>query len=312
MFTAEQLAQLNSPLDSSRIKTRAESGKTYSYLDGEDVIRTANRIFGFGQWSSEALEVMQTSQQFVAIGYRDGRRSVRPIGGLDQLGEGEKAGYTVGWMARVQVTLMSGARFTDVGHGDGTNMPSLAGANEFAVKEAVTDAVKRCLRFMGDQFGLTLWDKDQEHVGDGPADEATRKKYIVAMQRFEMDEEHAMVEVTQTGIPWAAATADDLKQAYSRISSVAPATSKATKAPDEFKEVPKDDPEDQPPPDEKVREDQPMLATTQDLNDLAAVVKAKGVKNFRAIVEAESKEHGGVLLSWLKEQLAELSKMDNV
>lgn len=350
MFSDSQLAQLRSPLDPSRIKERAESGKTFSYLDGEDVIRTANRIFGFGMWSSEALELTQTSQQFMGIAYKDGGKSVRPLGNLGDLQSGEKAGYTVGWLARVQVTVRHyddgnsawlEARYTDVGHGDGINMPSLAGANEFAAKEATTDALKRCLRFLGDQFGLTLWDKGQSHVGQGPADEATRKAYMLGMKKLGVDDATAQMAAAGPGGTWEAATADDLRAAYATVN--ADAARRVTAPPkgptaeqeaeqkrlDEFKDIPKDEPpygggavkQDPGPPAaynpaasdnlDLGEPDVGAFATTHDLTTLAAVVKAKGVKNFQAIVQAEHTEHGGIRMSWLKEQLRALAAMEN-
>jgi hypothetical protein len=38
-------------------------------------------------------------------------------------------------------------------------------AHESAVKEAVTDALKRALRSFGNPFGLALYDKTRENVG---------------------------------------------------------------------------------------------------------------------------------------------------
>jgi recombination DNA repair RAD52 pathway protein len=43
-------------------------------------------------------------------------------------------------------------------------------AHESASKEAVTDALKRTLRTFGNPFGLALYDKSRENVGDPEAD----------------------------------------------------------------------------------------------------------------------------------------------
>ena len=56
MFNKNQLASLSQELDSSRVKTREiktrEQGNiSLSYIEGFDVIDTANLIFGYGNWS---------------------------------------------------------------------------------------------------------------------------------------------------------------------------------------------------------------------------------------------------------------------
>jgi DNA repair and recombination protein RAD52 len=51
MFNDKQLQVLNYELDSSRIKTREKGNISLSYIEGHDVIETANRIFGYGNWS---------------------------------------------------------------------------------------------------------------------------------------------------------------------------------------------------------------------------------------------------------------------
>ena len=50
MFNKEQLQILKSDLDSSRIKSRSKGNINLSYLEGHDVIETANNIFGFGKF----------------------------------------------------------------------------------------------------------------------------------------------------------------------------------------------------------------------------------------------------------------------
>lgn len=51
MFNEKQIKILQEELDSSRIKTREKANIKLSYLEGFDVIETANNIFGFGSWS---------------------------------------------------------------------------------------------------------------------------------------------------------------------------------------------------------------------------------------------------------------------
>jgi len=51
--------------------------------------------------------------------------------------------------------------FSDVGYGDGMEYTgSRITVHELAMKEAVSDAVKRALKNFGSQFGLDLYDKE--------------------------------------------------------------------------------------------------------------------------------------------------------
>ena len=52
MLDSEVILELAQPLDPKRV-TIFQSGpqRGIKYLEGEDCIRTANRIFGYGGWS---------------------------------------------------------------------------------------------------------------------------------------------------------------------------------------------------------------------------------------------------------------------
>jgi DNA repair and recombination protein RAD52 len=68
MFSKEQIEVLNSQLDNLRVKTREiktrEQGNiSLSYIEGFDVIDTANLIFGFGNWSYLISSLTQVSQE---------------------------------------------------------------------------------------------------------------------------------------------------------------------------------------------------------------------------------------------------------
>lgn len=115
-----------------------------SYIEGHDAIRTANTIFGFGGWSTDVVEL-------VCLG-SEPRKS----------GQG-KDGFGVGYRATVRVTVGDNT-FTDTGFGDAVEYTgSQIAPHELASKEAVTDALKRCLMHYGDQFGLSLYSKDGPH-----------------------------------------------------------------------------------------------------------------------------------------------------
>jgi recombination DNA repair RAD52 pathway protein len=56
--------------------------------------------------------------------------------------------------------------FIDYGYGDGSDKFKIGKAHELAVKEAVTDGIKRCAKNLGMSMGLALYDKTQENVED--------------------------------------------------------------------------------------------------------------------------------------------------
>ena len=63
MFNDNQTKSLENELDSSRIKTREKGNINLSYLEGFDVIETANKIFGYGNWSYDISKLEQVSQE---------------------------------------------------------------------------------------------------------------------------------------------------------------------------------------------------------------------------------------------------------
>jgi hypothetical protein len=149
-FTPEQLAALAEPLNRARVKTRKQSGKTLSYIEGWHAIAEANRIFGFGAWDRETLETRCVSERERMIGR-----------------ENPKPGWGVTYTARVRIRV--GAIVRDgCGAGHGIDVDP-GQAHESALKEAETDAMKRALMTFGNPFGLALYDKQQREVADESA-----------------------------------------------------------------------------------------------------------------------------------------------
>jgi DNA repair and recombination protein RAD52 len=149
MFSKEQIEVLNSQLDNLRVKTREiktrEKGNiSLSYIEGFDVIDTANKVFGFGNWSYSISKLDQVSQEL-----------------------NQNQNNVVCYKAVVQIQIHNTNHTLDVNRQDvgfGTGVAkSLADAHEGAAKEAVTDAIKRCFRSFGNQFGNSLYDKTKNH-----------------------------------------------------------------------------------------------------------------------------------------------------
>ena len=137
MLSPEIQSLLSEPLDPRRVTT-GEAGplRGIKYLEGHDVIETANRIFGYGGWAFMLL----SAPTCVEKGSQGDRQTAYEV-----------------WMAQGQLTIENAGVFTDVGTcvRNGTGASGL----EMAIKGAATDALKRCLRNYGDQFGLVLYEK---------------------------------------------------------------------------------------------------------------------------------------------------------
>jgi len=144
MFNDNQIAILNQELDGNRVKTREKGNINLSYLEGFDVIETANKIFGYGNWSYSITKLEQVSQE-----------------------QNQNQNFVVCYKAIVNVIVHDTGHLKqiyreDVGTGTGI-AKTLADAHEGASKEAVTDSLKRALRTLGNQFGLSLYDKTKNH-----------------------------------------------------------------------------------------------------------------------------------------------------
>jgi recombination DNA repair RAD52 pathway protein len=145
MFTEEQIAQLTAPLNRSHVK---KNPKGFDYVEGWHAIAEANRIFGFGGWDRETME-------------------------MHLLGEPEQvnANWRVAYRARVRITVwgQEGRKIVRDGAGYGSGIvKDLRDAHEGAIKEAETDAMKRALMTFGNPFGLALYDKQQSQVVNLP------------------------------------------------------------------------------------------------------------------------------------------------
>ena len=144
MFNDKQKQVLAYELDSSRIKSRSKGNITLSYLEGFDIIETANKIFGYGNWDYRITSLTQVSQEL-----------------------NQNQNHVICYKAVVNVTVhdmqhSKSVTREDVGFGTGI-AKTLADAHEGGGKESVTDAVKRCFKSFGNQYGLSLYDKSRNH-----------------------------------------------------------------------------------------------------------------------------------------------------
>ena len=144
MFNDKQTQVLAYELDSSRIKSRSKGNISLSYLEGFDIIETANKIFGHGNWGYSISSLQSVSQE-----------------------QNQNQNNVICYKAVINVVVhdlqhSKHVSREDVGFGTGI-AKTLADPHEGGAKEAVTDAIKRTLRSFGNQFGNSLYDKSRQH-----------------------------------------------------------------------------------------------------------------------------------------------------
>lgn len=137
-LTPEQHRVLLLPINPARVKQK--EGK--DHVEAWDIRRYLNRIFGFGGWDLTYPEIVMLRE--VPNPQREGR-------------------WTVVYRATARLVVKNpdgtpGAVFEDGAAGDGINLP-LGSAHDFALKTALSQALKRVAVNLGDQFGLSLYNK---------------------------------------------------------------------------------------------------------------------------------------------------------
>lgn len=137
-ITAEQYRFLTAKLADNRVSQL----KGNSHVEAWDDRRHLIRIFGFGGWDSEIIECTLVSEDGVEKNGRIGWTVVYRV--LCRLIVKDPAGNVI-------------ARYEDGACGDASNLPSRGDAHDFALKTALSQALKRCAVNLGDQFGLSLY-----------------------------------------------------------------------------------------------------------------------------------------------------------
>jgi len=137
-FTDQQREVLLRPIMPGRVSHT----QGMSYVEASDVIAHLSRLFGFEGWDKEVLSCDCVFEDSTP---------------------GDKPTWTVGYKAAVRLTVYDPEGIVacikeDVSMGDAINQPSRSDAHDLAMKTAVSTALKRCAKDLGDGFGLSLYD----------------------------------------------------------------------------------------------------------------------------------------------------------
>lgn len=146
-FNHRQTEQLLRPVNPKRVVSNAH---TKPHLSQQDVVAHLVRIFGFGRFDVEVQ-----SSECIFEDHPEGR------------------GWDVGYRALVRLIVRDEqqrlvAYFDGGSTGEAQNQPNRASAHDLAYKSALSTSLKRAAIYLGDQFGLSLYNKGQlrKLVGD--------------------------------------------------------------------------------------------------------------------------------------------------
>lgn len=144
-FTAKQVQQLLRPVNPRRV--RRDTG--HAHLSQQDVTAHLIRVFGFGGFDTEVREAECLFEHNRGL-TKEGKPSAR---------------WDVGYRALVRLTVRNPdgelvAVYENGATATGQNL-TLGEAHDLAYKSAISYALKRCAINLGDQFGLSLYNKGQ-------------------------------------------------------------------------------------------------------------------------------------------------------
>lgn len=148
-LTDRQREILFRPLNPSRVANL----KGMSYLEEWDVEAHLTRIFGFEGWDKEvSYEV--AFEEPVTWTPAPTERNPNPA---------TKEGWDIGYSAKCKLTLRDPdgnvvAVREDGASGGAVHQPNRADAHHLALTSAVSTALKRAAKSLGNQFGLSLYD----------------------------------------------------------------------------------------------------------------------------------------------------------
>lgn len=144
-FTPQQVQQLLRPVHPSRVM---KDGKGHNHLSQQDVTAHLIRVFGFGNFDTEVINVECLFEHNRIKD--DGKPSSR---------------WDVGYKALVRLTVRNPwgqevCRYENGSTATAQNQ-TLGDAHDLAYKSAISLATKRAAINLGDQFGLSLYNKGQ-------------------------------------------------------------------------------------------------------------------------------------------------------
>ena len=143
-LTDKQREYLLKPINPRRVLKDRDG---MAHLPAYDVEAYLTRFFGVEGWDREIIDLWVIHETSAPDPKRDNR-----------------IGWTVTYGCRLRLTVRNPfgevVKVTDgCATGSANNLPSRGDAHDFAMKNADSYALKRCAKALGDQFGLSLYNK---------------------------------------------------------------------------------------------------------------------------------------------------------
>lgn len=146
-FSWEQVQQLLRPVNPKRVQS---DGKNKAYLAQQDVTAHLIRLFGYGGFDTHVVSLDLVYEEEAGPKADGTKRPGR---------------YNVCYRAVVRLTVRDpeGRTVAEYENGSTGEGPALSrsDAHDLAMKSAISTAMKRCAINLGDQFGLSLYNKGQ-------------------------------------------------------------------------------------------------------------------------------------------------------
>lgn len=188
-FTPQQTKQLLQPIRPNRV---LKDGKGHSHVSQQDITAHLIRMFGFGNFDIEVL-------------------SCEPVFEMERT---DKPGrYDVCYRGMVRITVRNAAgemvAFYENGSTATAQNQTRGDGHDLAYKSAISLSIKRAAIALGDQFGLSLYNKGQMQAlvlatlvgSDVEGDVQANVPQQVSLGNDEIDSEPVQVSVSEVSPP---------------------------------------------------------------------------------------------------------------
>lgn len=159
LLTTDQVRQLLAPINPSRVLADPRGN---SHVSQQDVTAHLSRIFGFGNFDTEVLTLeLVFEEPRLPAPTGDGTHDNPLV--VPRISHSTR--WDVCYRCRFRLTVKNFdgsvlAFYEDASCGDAQNQ-NRQDAHDLAMKSAISTAKKRCAINLGDQFGLSLYNKGQ-------------------------------------------------------------------------------------------------------------------------------------------------------
>ena len=175
MLSPRQIEVLTKAINPKRVLV----AQGQSHLPAFDVEAHLTRVFGFEGWDREITQLWLVHET--------------------EAEKGGRTGWTVTYGCKLRLTVRDPegnvVKVVDgCATGSANNLPSRGDAHDFAMKNADSYALKRCAKALGDQFGLSLYNKGSverliagsvAYEGGEPGDDPPEPKSLGNDERHE-------------------------------------------------------------------------------------------------------------------------------